>query len=76
MLLQYDTAGSPDCQASPHEQKLLRLHVASSLHAIEIYSAREIAGVELDFVVAGVDVAVNQLSDVLAEGVENSERYM
>ena len=55
------------------KQKLFRLHVASSLHAIEIYSAREIAGVELDFMIAGVDVAINQLCFLLTERVEDGK---
>jgi len=51
-----------------------RLHETSSLHSIEVHSTGEIVGVELDFVIAGVDFAVDKLSDLLAEGVEDCQR--
>jgi len=58
------------------EQKLLRLHVTPSLDSVEVHSACQFARVELDVVVAGVDVSVDELCDLLAEGVEDGERYM
>ena len=54
---------------SPHEQKLLRLHERSGLEAIEVDAAGEIRGVELDFVIASVDVIVHEFGDPLTEGV-------
>ena len=59
---------------SPDKQKLLRLHVTASLHPIEVYAACQIGGVELDFVVAGVDVGVDKLGYLLAECVEYGKR--
>ena len=39
------------------------------MEAIEVDAAGEIAGVELDGVIACIDVAVHELGDSLAEGV-------
>ena len=56
------------------EQKFFRLHVTTSLHAIEVHATGQIGGVELDFVIAGVDVGVDELGDLLAEGIIDCER--
>jgi len=57
-----------------YEQKLLRLHVTPGLDPIEVHATSEIGGVELDFVVARVDVGVHELIDLLAECIVNCER--
>ena len=36
-----------------------RLHVTASLNSVKVHATGEIGGVELDFVVAGVDVAIH-----------------
>lgn len=46
-----------------------RLHVTPRLDSVEIDTAGEIGGVELRLVVTGVDVSIDQLGDLLAEGV-------
>ena len=56
------------------EQKFLRLYETSRLDSVKVHATGEIVGVELDFVIAGVDFAVDKLGDLLAEGVEDCQR--
>jgi hypothetical protein len=43
------------------------------LDSVKVHATGEIDGVELDRVVAGVNVAVDELGDLLAEGVVHLE---
>jgi len=58
---------------SADQKELARLHEAAGLDPIEVHAAGKVRGVELDRVVAGVNVAVDELGDLLAEGVVHLE---
>ena len=63
----------PDVQDLFQQHQAPRLHIASSLYSVKVHSTSEIGGVELDVVVAGEDVGVDQLCDLLAESVEHRQ---
>jgi len=58
------------------EHQAFRLYKTPSLDTIEVHATGKIGGVELDFVVAGVDVAVHHDCHLLPERVEDCKRYV
>lgn len=54
--------------------EFLCLHPISGSQSIDVHAACQFACIELNGVVAGTDLAVNQGGDLLAEGVEHRQR--
>ena len=61
------------CHGLLDKTETLRLHVTPSLHSVEVHTARQVARVELHLMIAGGDVGVDELGDLLAEGVVDSQ---
>jgi len=63
-------------QPLTQQQELARLHERTGLEAIEVDAAGEAAAVELDFMIAGLDISVHQFGDFLPDGVVDGEKDM
>lgn len=58
------------------EEKFLSLDKASRLDSIEIHAACQTAGVKLDLMVTRVDVAVDQLRDLLTKVIKDRKCHI
>ena len=61
---------------SSEDNQAFRLHETTSLKMIEVHPTGKIGGVELDLVVAGVDIAIGQFRHSLTEQVGNGDYHV